>query len=208
MFSDQIAFTPAAEGAPAFSAYISDCHQLRLLQPSDAETLFALIDANRDYLMQWLSWPPTTQTVDDTRHFIRLTRDRFQANQGFAAAVLYQHTLVGVISLNGINWGDRHTSIGYWLAATYQRKGIITSACRAVISYAFHTLSLNRIAIFCASQNMRSQAVPQRLGFIHEGTLRDAQWLYDHFVDHEVYSLLRREWQSGLADGAQLMEPS
>ena len=198
MFSNQIAFTPsnASIGTPDFSAHISDHHQLRLLQLSDAEDLFALIDANRSYLMQWLSWLTTTQTVDDVRHFIRLTRERFYDNQGFAAAIVYQHTLVGVISLHAINWRDRHSSIGYWLADPSPGQGIITTSCQAVIRYAFDTLALNRIAIFCASQNLRSQAVPQRLGFTHEGTLRDAQWLYDQFVDHEVYSLLSGEWSA------------
>ncbi|MEO1387613.1 MAG: GNAT family protein [Cyanobacteria bacterium J06634_6] len=196
MFSDRIAFTPSTKDDPEFCVHISDHHQLRLLQLSDAEPLFAQVNANRDYLMQWLSWLPTTQTVDDTRNFIRLTRDRFHSKQGFAAAILYESSLVGVISLNGIDWSNHHSSIGYWLAAPFQQKGIITLSCRAVITYAFNSLKLNRLTILCASQNRRSQAIPQRLGFTHEGTLREAQWLCDHFVDHEVYSLLRREWKS------------
>lgn len=36
----------------------------------------------------------------------------------------------------------------------------------------------------------------ERLGFINEGTIRDAEWLYDHSVDHVVYGLLSRNWRS------------
>jgi ribosomal-protein-serine acetyltransferase len=47
--------------------------------------------------------------------------------------------------------------------------------------------------IACGVENKRSQAIPQRLGFTHEGTARQAEWLYDHFVDHQIYSLLRSD---------------
>ena len=36
---------------------------------------------------------------------------------------------------------------------------------------------------------------PERLGFTYEGTLRDKEWLYDHFVDSAVYSMLDDEWR-------------
>ncbi|MEL7360384.1 MAG: GNAT family protein, partial [Cyanobacteria bacterium J06560_6] len=128
-------------------------------------------------------------------HFIRQTQKRAQDRQGFAAAVVHKGNIVGVAGLNGISWSDRSSSIGYWIAEPYQGKGLITRSCRAILDHAFQDRSLNRIAILCASQNVRSQAIPQRLGFTHEGRLRQAQWLYDHFVDHEVYSILSHEWK-------------
>jgi len=195
MFSNQIKFTPSGS-ADNFCVELSNVHQLRLLRLDDADSLFSLIDANRTYLKRWLSWLNTTQTVDDTRHFIRLTRDRANDNQGFAAAIVYHDSIVGVIGLNGISWSDRKSSIGYWIAEPYQGKGLITTSCKAVLAHAFDVLALNRIAILCATQNLRSQAVPQRLGFVHEGRLRQAQWVYDHFVDHEVFSLLRHDWNA------------
>jgi ribosomal-protein-serine acetyltransferase len=46
----------------------------------------------------------------------------------------------------------------------------------------------------CATENEKSCAVPERLGFRREGIERQAEWLYDHFVDHAVYSALASEW--------------
>ena len=70
----------------------------------------------------------------------------------------------------------------------------MTASCRSLINYAFTILNLNRVVITCATANERSCAIPLRLGFTHEGIARDAEWLYDRFVDHDLYALLRRDW--------------
>jgi ribosomal-protein-serine acetyltransferase len=70
----------------------------------------------------------------------------------------------------------------------------MTNACRAVVTAAFENYPLHRIEIRCATGNHKSCAIPKRLGFTYEGRLRQAEWLYDHFVDLEVFSILAPEW--------------
>jgi len=70
----------------------------------------------------------------------------------------------------------------------------MTISRKAVIDYGFEVLALNRMVINCASENSRSRAISERLGFTHEGTCRDAEWLYDRFVNHEVYVQLYSDW--------------
>jgi ribosomal-protein-serine acetyltransferase len=84
--------------------------------------------------------------------------------------------------------------IGYWLGESYQGKGLMTGACRALVDYLFSELRLQRIEIRCATSNARSCAVPQRLGFTKEGVLRQAQAFDDHYLDLEVYGLLAEDW--------------
>jgi ribosomal-protein-serine acetyltransferase len=94
----------------------------------------------------------------------------------------------------GIDWTHRSTALGYWLAEKHQARGFMTMACRAYVEHAFGKLGLNRVEIRAATENHRSRAVPERLGFKLEGVVRDAEWLYDRYVDHAVYGLLARDW--------------
>lgn len=177
-----------------FSHWLNDRLQLRSLQLTDATELFALVDANRAYLRRWLPWLDRTKTSADTRNFIRGTLEQFGDSGGVVAAICYDKTIVGVIGHNHIDWANYVGYIGYWLAATHQGKGIMTAACKHLVDYSFAALTLNRIVIACATHNRRSRAIPERLGFHHESTAYEAEWLYDHFVDHAVYTLLRRYW--------------
>ncbi|MCK6076963.1 GNAT family N-acetyltransferase [Paenibacillus silvae] len=73
--------------------------------------------------------------------------------------------------------------------------GIITTAIKKLITYLFNDLKLNRVIIQCAESNIRSRAIPENLGFVNEGTSRQAQWLYDHYEIIVTNSLLSSEWQ-------------
>lgn len=170
--------------------------ELRLLEVEDAEELFALVDRNREHLRHWLPWVDGTTTVEDSRQFRLQGLERFAENGSFDAGIWHKGKLAGVIGLHRIAWAERKSSIGYWLGEEFQGKGLMTMACRAILQYAFEELELNRIEIKVATGNARSGAIPERLGFTHEGVLRDDGWLYDHHVDHDVFSLLRREWLS------------
>ncbi len=163
--------------------------QLRLLEIDDAEELHALIEANREHLARRVPWA-RAQTFDDTVMFLDRVRQQTQANDGFQLAVIRNDRIVGVVGFRGVDWDNRSTTIGYWLASVEQGRGTMTEAVRALIEHAFSTWRLNRIEIHAASDNLRSLAIPRRLGFIYEGTLRQAERLGDHFVDLAVYSLL------------------
>jgi ribosomal-protein-serine acetyltransferase len=63
-----------------------------------------------------------------------------------------------------------------------------------LINYGFTTLKLDRVVIVCATENHRSRAIPLRLGFTPEGVVRDAEWLYKQFVEHDIYALSVEDW--------------
>lgn len=169
--------------------------ELRLLEERHAVDLYALTDQNREHLRQWLPWVDATSSVDATRRFIQNGLKQYAAHRGFQAGIWYQGQLAGVVGYHKIDWHNRKTSIGYWLSASFQGKGIMTKACRALIDHAFHELMLNRIEIRCAAKNQKSRGIPERLGFSQEGISRQAEWLYNHYVDHVIYAILANDWQ-------------
>jgi ribosomal-protein-serine acetyltransferase len=178
-----------------FSLKLSDDLELRLLEERHAEELFTIVDQNRPYLRQWLPWLDNNTSPSDTRIFIKNALDQFANNSGLVAGIWIRDRIAGVISYNAVDWQNRIAHIGYWIAAGYQGKGIVTRACKALVDYAFSELELNRVEIRCATGNKKSCAIPQRLGFTQEGVARQAEWLYDHFVDHVIYGVLRSEWK-------------
>ncbi|WP_442601684.1 GNAT family N-acetyltransferase [Paenibacillus sp. KN14-4R] len=171
-------------------------HQLylKLFEPRDAEALFQLVQANRNYLREWLPWVDGTRSVDDTKAFIEATSVQFTNNNGFTSGVYWNSTLCGMISFHAMDWSNKKTSLGYWLAKPYQGHGIMTRTCREILSYAFTQLGMHRVEIRAGLHNYRSRALPERLGFTFEGIARESEWLYDHYIDHAVYSMLFSDW--------------
>ncbi len=169
---------------------------LSMVELRDAQELFALTDSSRNHLREWLPWVDNVQNPSDTTNFIQAALERHAQNNGFQCCIRYDGKIAGVIGFHRIDWANRSTEIGYWLGQQYQGRGIMTNCCRVLIDYAFTEFEINRVEIRVAVGNAKSKAIPQRLGFVQEGILRDAEWLYNHFVDSAVYSVLQREWKA------------
>lgn len=166
---------------------------LRLLEEGDAEELYTLIDRNRHHLTPWMPWAQM-QTLEATTGFIRLTRRQLADNDGFQTAITCAGHIVGMVGFHRVDWLHRSTSIGYWLDEEHQGKGTMTAAVRALVDFAFGTWHLRRVEIRAAAGSDRSHGVPQRLGFTHEGTLRQAQRHGGGYTDLALYAVLAQEW--------------
>ncbi|MGN1401959.1 MAG: GNAT family N-acetyltransferase [Bacillus sp. (in: firmicutes)] len=167
---------------------------LKLAEPKDAPLLFEVTDASRDHLRQWLPWLDFTKTEQDTLAFIQGALKGYAENRSMTAVILYHNEIVGCASYNSIDWTNKIAHIGYWLGQDYQGRGIITRVAGALTDYAIKELKLNRVEIRAAVGNKKSRSIPERLGYIYEGCVRESEWLYDHYVDHAIYGMLARDW--------------
>jgi ribosomal-protein-serine acetyltransferase len=164
---------------------------LRPLALDDAGELFALTDANRAYLRRWLPWVDAVTSVAHTREFIETVVEQRESGRGPVFAIVHGAALIGTIGFRPIDRLNCVGEIGYWLAAAAQGSGIMTGCCRFVVRYGFYTLDLHRIQIAAAVDNLRSRAIPERLGFRLEGVLRGRENRDGVFIDHAMYALLR-----------------
>jgi len=169
-----------------------------LLHPvsvADAAELYALIDRNRARLRQWFAWAGLDYSLADLLRHLEERELENTARQALTLHIRASGVLCGAIGIHRISPAHRNTSIGYWLDAAHEGRGIMTSACRAAITEAFHRYGVHRIEIRCGSGNHRSAAIPLRLGFIEEGILREAEWVNDRWVDLRVFSMLQPDWR-------------
>ena len=169
---------------------------IKSLTPDDAHELFELVDQNRTRLREWLGWLDKTQELKDTISFINFAIETEQTNGAVTAAVRFQGKLVGLVSFHKIDWSISSANVGYWICQSASGKGLVTRSVEQLIDYGFKKLNLETIKIRCASENHRSIVIPKRLGFSFEETLKDAEYLYDHYVDHLVFSMSKSDWMS------------
>jgi ribosomal-protein-serine acetyltransferase len=169
--------------------------EIRLLEEKDAAEMFALIEANREGLRQWLPWVDTTLTVEDAGMFITRATDQFYSDVGIHCAIIHQGRMAGVIGCVKMDLANRSCEIGYWLGEEHRGRGLMTTVCGAMLEYMFDAMMMNRAEIRCAIGNEKSIAIPIRLGFRKEGVARQAAWLNDRFIDLTIYSMLAEEWR-------------
>lgn len=165
-----------------------DCY-LRLPEVDDAEELYAVVVANRDYLAEWMPWA-AGQTLERTENFIRMTQRQVAEDNGFQALIVLHERIVGMVGFHNVEWEAETTTLGYWIAQEHQGRGIVTQAVEALVDHAFDEWKLHRVQIRAATGNTKSRAIPERLGFEQEGILREAEKVGGRFQDLVLYARL------------------
>jgi ribosomal-protein-serine acetyltransferase len=180
-----------------FSAKVNEQTELRLIDRQHAPELFQLIEANRQYLRRWHPWVDLMRSAADVEKGIAAWQQQYANQRGFYSGIWFNGRFCGMINHLNVDWLNRCAVLSYWLDEGHQGKGIMTACCRAFIAHGFDTWKLHRITIECASENRRSCAIPERLGFKLEGVVRGIEWLHDHYADHVIYGLLRSDLANG-----------
>jgi ribosomal-protein-serine acetyltransferase len=174
--------------------FIDERTLLRSIAETDVVPLYAAVDENRAHLRRFLPWLDTTRAASDMAAFRARVVSQEQEGSGLARIIERDGAIAGVVAFNHIDQLNHHAELGYWIDRRLEGHGVCRRACAGLIAFAFDALQLNRITIAAAVENRKSRALAERLGFSFEGVRREAEWLYDHYVDHALYGLLRREW--------------
>ncbi len=177
-----------------FAHFVDDRTELRLLQQQHAPELFALVDRNRAHLRAWLPWVDATTEVQDSIDFIVMSIFTFAQQGPMVCGVWRDGALCGVIGHNDIDPETRVAKLGYWLGTEVEGRGIMAACLCAFLDHAFDTYGLEAVELRVATDNVRSQAIADRLGFEQGDVVPDAERLHDRTVDHLVNRMPRRRW--------------
>ena len=174
---------------------VNDEIELRQYSEKDAAELFAVVTANFEHLRPFLHWVTPDYSLECATDFIVQNQTAAAEKKRAGYGIFYHKKLVGAAGFVKLDWSSRSAEIGYWIARDFEGKGLVTKSCRALIKHAFVDLKMNRIEIRCATENIKSRAVPERLGFQLEGVLRRSLWRHTRFYDLAIYGLLAEEWE-------------
>lgn len=167
---------------------------LRQYQIEDSEGLANLVESTRSYIREWLPWVDMNKTIEDSKIFIEGALEGYKNSGIFELGIWYKEQLVGSIGIHSYSQNNKSTAIGYWLSHQFWGEGIMINSVKGLLNYLFNEMKLNRVEIRCGVGNERSCTIPKRLGFTHEGILRQAEKFPDHFNDLNVFSMLASEW--------------
>jgi len=175
---------------------------LRCWQPSDAPPLRAAIEKSLEHLRPWMPWArDEPRPIDDTVRLLRRFRGQLDLDQDIIYG-LFDHSETTVLGGAGLHptgeEGVRH--IGYWVHVDHVGRGLATEAAAALTKIAFELHDLRRVEVTCDRENVRSAAVPRKLGYNLDATLRERVLPgIDTPRDTLLWSLLAREYPTSLS---------
>lgn len=147
---------------------------IRCWDPGDAVLLKEAVDASLDHLRPWMPWAhDDPQPLAETVGLLRRFRGRFDLGEDFVYG-LFDRAESEVVGGSGLHTrvGDDAHEIGYWIRASRVGLGLATEATAALTRVAFAVARVDRVEIRVDPANEASLAVPRKLGFVEEATLR------------------------------------
>lgn len=180
---------------------------IRCWQPADIELYETALTESSDHLKTFLPWaahyPEDPQLgIDRLRRF----RGMFDLGQDYVYGIFSadETRVIGGTGLH-LRLGPNAREIGYWIHKDMTNLGYATEVSAALTRVAFDVDGVERVEIHCAVENLASAAVPRKLGYTHEATLRMRSRLLDGILhDSMVWVLFRAEYEKSPSAQTQI----
>ena len=183
--------------------YLSGVHpfirvgdELELIQPhaSQADWLLRVFQTHRADFRPRFPWIDQFQTDVRVRAFLYDAERYNQGGQRLTLFVRHRDELVGSLAFVRMDSANRTAEIGFWLVQNARGRGLMTDCCRTLLRHGFGPLQLHRVFLQTQTDNAVVFRLANRLGFRHEGTLREAALVNGAYTDLAVFGLLKSEF--------------
>lgn len=142
--------------------------ELRHMAPTDIAAVDALVSASRRELSEFLAWAMTPADEATQREVQARFDDRWAARTEVSWTIVEGGEIRGMLGLHR-RGGPDELEIGYWLSTAATGRGLMTEGCTMACDVAFSTEDVDAVEIVHDAANLRSEAVPARLGFRRVG---------------------------------------
>lgn len=167
---------------------------LRRINSNDAKKVLAL-RGNPD-TMKYIPRPLAKSTEDALAH-IAMIEEKIVSNTGinWGITIKGESNIIGIIGHYKISAENHRAEIGYMSLPEFNGKGYMSEAIKAVVTYGFEQMNLHSIEAIIDPENIASERVLQKNGFVKEAHILENEYWKEKFWDTVIYSLLRKNWK-------------
>lgn len=181
---------------------------IRCYNPKDALLLQKSVQESVEHLRPYLPWVKTEpEELKVKIERLRMFRAKFDLSENYIYGVFNPNEteLIGGTGLHP-RVGSNAFEIGYWVNVNHGNKGYATEFSAALTKVAFEIENVNRVEIHCDPDNFRSVAIPKKLGYMYEATLRGRTETIDgEPSDSMIWSILKEEYLKSPAAKAKIV---
>lgn len=165
---------------------------LRRLVKEDVNEIFALRSDKET--MKYIPRPLVKTEEEAIAHF-EMIDEKIENNEGINWAITLKKDpkLIGLIGHYRIKPEHFRAEIGYMLLPEYHGKGVIIEAIKETVKYGFEIMKLHSIEAVIDPENLASEKVLQKSGFVKEAHLKENEYFEGRFLDSVIYSILNKK---------------
>ena len=147
---------------------------IRMPMPGDGKAVFEAQQASLKEMLPWIHWAHYQTSMDQAEQGVRYAHEQYLKKKDLRLHLFLKQTgqFIGSSGLHQIQWSVPRMEIGYWMDTRHSGKGYMTEAVRGLTGFAFQELGVHRLEILCDPDNHASRAIPEKIGYTLEATLK------------------------------------
>ena len=167
---------------------------LRRIDKNDVDEVLAL--RSNPETMKYIP-RPLAKSIEEAFEHIAMIEDKIMNNIGINWGISLKGNpkIIGIIGHYKISPENHRAEIGYMSLPETNGKGYMSEAIKAVVAYGFQQMNLHSIEAIIDPENIASEKVLQKNGFVKEAHLRENELWEGKFRDTVIYSLLKSNWK-------------
>ncbi len=176
---------------------VLETSRLRLRQLEKSDVVEVLKMRSNPKTMQFIPRPLLKNTEEALAH-IKMIEDCISNSVAINWAICLKDDpkMIGIIGHYRIQPENFRAEVGYILMEDFHNLGFATEAVKEVLKFGFEIMNLHSIEAVIDPENVASEKVLLKNGFVKEGHFLENEFFDGRFLDAKIYSLLKRNFKS------------